>query len=162
MHATSLPPVADLLLATCVQSCLQMCVVNASRWFTYVRAQFWELVCTQSDQVQLTCCCCWTGCPCRPQACSWAELHCALYIGRAVTRLLHSNTQIVLWAAAYAGILQNQNLARQILRGRGESRRSILRAGLDLSCMYLAHHELGSVVIIAVIDILELPQTSGQ
>ncbi len=80
----------------------------------------------------------------------------------AVTRLLHSNTQIVLWAAAYAGILQNQNLARQVSRGRGESRRSILRAGLDLSCMYLAHHELGSVVIIAVIDILELPQTSGQ
>ena len=83
MHATSLPPVADLLLATCVQSCLQMCVVTASRWFTYVRPQFWECVCTQSDQVQLTCCCCWTGCPSRPQACSWAELHCALYITRA-------------------------------------------------------------------------------
>ncbi len=83
VHASSLPPVADMLLPTYVQSCMQRCVVVASRWFTYVGAQFWECVCTQSDEMGLTCCCCWTGCPLpRPQACCWAELHCALYVTR--------------------------------------------------------------------------------
>lgn len=85
-HACNLLSLICFQLHLCGQ-CLQTCVVIPSRCFTYVRAQFWMCVCTQSDQVELTCCCCcWTGCPPRPQACSWAKLHCALYVTRGGSR----------------------------------------------------------------------------
>jgi len=127
-HAQSWCHTCNLLLLICCY--LRMCNYAYHRrlhvcqqTLTYVRAQFWRCVYTQSDEVELTCCC-WTGWPPRPQASSWAELHCTLYVTRGGSRCHQVAAQQ--HTECFVGCsICGHTATLKVSKGRGDCRRSI-------------------------------------